>query len=63
MAVKVLVDHGVEEGRIVFVTVCAGRSGVRRLMAVFPGVRVVVAEVLSEGGEEGRWIEERYFGC
>jgi uridine kinase len=65
MAVKVLVDHGVDEERIVFVTWMAGEVGVKRLVSVFKKVRVVVG-MLGQGDEmEGdeRWVEKRYFGC
>lgn len=61
MAVKVLVDHGVCEKRIVFVTCIAGRRGLRRLMTVFPKIKVVAAKVVED--YEQRWVEERYFGC
>lgn len=61
MAVKVLVDHGVPEKRIVFVTFMAGRRGVKRLMAVFPGIKVVAGEIVDD--YERRWVEDRYFGC
>ncbi|OAL40364.1 uridine kinase [Fonsecaea nubica] len=61
MAVKVLVDHGVAEGRIVFVTCMAGRRGLKRLMTVFPKIKVVVARIVEDN--EKRWVEERYFGC
>ena len=61
MAVKVLVDHGVAEKRIVFVTVFAGRRGLKRLMSVFPKIKVVAAEMVDD--YERRWVEERYFGC
>ena len=61
MAAKVLVDHGVKEDRIVFVTYLAGRVGVNRLLRVFPGVRCVIARLGDEG--EKRWVEEKYLGC
>ncbi|KAK2779242.1 Uridine kinase [Emmonsiellopsis sp. PD_33] len=61
MAVRILVDHGVEEGRIVFVTFAAGKRGLQRLTAVYPEVKVVVGRIEDEG--EQRWIEKRYFGC
>lgn len=61
MAVKVLVDHGVNEENIVFVTFFAGNMGVRRLTKVFPGIKVVVVEISEDGME--RWVERRYFGC
>lgn len=61
MAVRVLVDHGVPEDRIVFVTYMAGRNGVNRVLSAFPAVRVVIARM----GEdlEDRWVETRYLGC
>ena len=61
MAVRVLLDHGVPEEKLVFVTYCAGRMGVNRLLNVFPKVKVVVCRILKEYQE--RWIEKRYFGC
>lgn len=61
MAVKVLVDHGVAEARIVFVTCLAGRRGLKRLMTVFPKIKVVVANIVED--HEKRWMEEKYFGC
>jgi len=61
MAVKVLVDHGVAEKRIVFVTFMAGKRGVNRLTSVFPGIKVVAGEILDE--YERRWVEDKYFGC
>lgn len=64
MAVRVLLDHGVEEKNIVFVTYMAGRLGLNRLMTVFPEIRVVVIRVVddSDGQKELRWVEERYCG-
>jgi uridine kinase len=61
MAVRVLVDHGVPEDRIVFVTYLAGRVGVNRVLSVFPDVRVVVARMGDD--MENRWVEMRYLGC
>ncbi|EXJ75282.1 uridine kinase [Cladophialophora psammophila CBS 110553] len=61
MAVKVLVDHGAAEEKIVFVTCLAGRRGLKRLMTVFPKIKVVVARIVEDN--EKRWMEERYFGC
>lgn len=61
MAVKVLVDHGVSEEKIVFVTYFAGKMGVNRVLKVFPGVKVVVCKIVEDFQE--RWIERRYFGC
>jgi len=61
MAVRVLVDHGVPEEKIVFVTYFAGKIGVNRLLKVFPDVKVVVCRIVEDFEE--RWIERRYFGC
>ena len=61
MAVKVLVDHGVPEERMVFVTYSAGKRGVNRLLKVFPRIKVVVCRIVEDFEE--RWIEGRYFGC
>ncbi|RMZ84767.1 hypothetical protein DV737_g1038, partial [Chaetothyriales sp. CBS 132003] len=61
MAVKVLTDHGVAEDKIVFVTCLAGKRGLKRLMSVFPRIKVVAAGIV--GDDEKRWMEDRYFGC
>lgn len=61
MAVRVLLDHGVEESRITFVTYFAGRQGLGRLMTVFPEMQVVACRI-GEDLEE-RWIEAKYLGC
>ncbi|KIW01935.1 uridine kinase [Verruconis gallopava] len=61
MAVKVLVDHGVPEEKIVFVSYMAGKIGIGRLMSVFPDIRVVVGRIVDD--QESRWVEERYLGC
>ncbi|KAJ5205716.1 hypothetical protein N7491_003657 [Penicillium cf. griseofulvum] len=61
MAVRVLIDYGVEQGRIVFVTCAAGERGLKRLTAVYPRINVIVGRIEEEG--EPRWIEKRYFGC
>ena len=61
MAVKVLIDHGVAEQKIVFVTCLAGKMGANRLMSVFPDMKVVAANIVDD--KEKRWIEERYLGC
>jgi uridine kinase len=61
MAVQVLVDHGVPQENIVFVTYFAGKVGLNRLTKVFPEVKVVVCMIVAD--YEERWIEKRYFGC
>ncbi|OCK75925.1 uridine-cytidine kinase-like protein-like 1 [Lepidopterella palustris CBS 459.81] len=61
MAVRVLVDHGIPEERIVFVTYMAGRVGVNRVLSVYPEMRVVVGRMGDD--MESRWVETRYLGC
>ncbi|KAH8696110.1 putative uridine kinase [Talaromyces proteolyticus] len=61
MAVRVLIDHGVDEHKIVFVTCAAGKCGLQRLTAVYPEVKVVVGRIVDE--DEPRWLENRYLGC
>lgn len=61
MAVRVLMDHGVDERKIVFVTCAAGKLGLKRLTAVYPRVTVIVGRIEEE--REPRWMERRYFGC
>ncbi|KAK3940136.1 uridine kinase family-domain-containing protein [Diplogelasinospora grovesii] len=61
MAVQVLVDHGVKPDRIVLATYSAGRMGLHRLTKVFPGIQVVVGNMVHD--VEERWVEKRYFRC
>ncbi|EAT83845.2 hypothetical protein SNOG_08677 [Parastagonospora nodorum SN15] len=61
MAVRVLVDHGVSEDKIVFVTYTAGRVGVNRVLSVFPDIKIVVARLGDD--QENRWVETKYLGC
>ena len=61
MAVRVLVDHGVAEHKIVFVTCMVGRMGVKRLLSVFPNIKVVTTVIADDN--EDRWMERKYFGC
>ena len=61
MAVRILIDHGVQEDRIVFVTCAAGTRGLKRLCTVYPSVKVIVGRIGEE--DEPRWIETKYFGC
>lgn len=61
MAVRVLMDHGVDERKIVFVTCAAGKLGLKRLTTVYPEVTVIVGRIEEE--REPRWMEQRYFGC
>ncbi|KAM3074620.1 Uridine kinase, variant 3 [Clarireedia jacksonii] len=61
MSVQILVDHGVPQEKIVFVTYTAGKMGLNRLTKVFPDVRVVVCTIVQDFEE--RWVEKKYFRC
>jgi uridine kinase len=61
MAVRVLLDHGVSENKIVFVAYTAGRRGVGRLLGAFPDIKVVICRLVDD--DEDRWVESKYLGC
>jgi uridine kinase len=44
-AVQVLLDKGVCEGRILFLTLVAAPEGVRRVCGAFPRLRLVTSEI------------------
>ena len=48
MAVQVLVDHGVQQNKIVFATYFAGKMGLNRLTQVFPEVKVVMCKIMAD---------------
>jgi len=61
MAIRILLDHGVPESHIVFITILAGVRGLHTLARVFPQVKVIVADLdetlAGEGGIlSGRWL-------
>ncbi|GMG33811.1 unnamed protein product [Ambrosiozyma monospora] len=53
MAIKVLIDHGVEQSKIVLVTYLATSAGVRRILNVFPKVNIVIGSLSKEHGDDG----------
>ena len=56
MAIRVLLDHGVQEDRIIFVTFLVAREGgVSVLKRAFPGVKIVCGAVDNE--MEEAWLE------
>lgn len=61
MAVRVMLDHGVQEDRIVFVTFIAAHMGLQRLTKVYPRLKIVTAQVADVFDK--RWVDQRYFGC
>jgi uridine kinase len=61
MSVQVLLDHGVSQRNIVFVTYTAGKAGLHRLITVFPEITVVLC--ILDQDSAPRWVEVRYFRC
>ncbi|RGP78192.1 uridine kinase [Fusarium longipes] len=59
MAVQVLVDHGVQQDRIVLATYSAGKVGIHRLTSVFPEITVVVCNMLDY--QQERWVEKSIY--
>ncbi|KAJ3058562.1 Uridine-cytidine kinase-like 1 [Rhizoclosmatium hyalinum] len=63
MAVRIVLDHGVEEKNIIFLSLVATSHGLHVLANAFPEVKIVVAHVVSEIYPGIRQIEEiRHFG-
>lgn len=73
MAVKVLLDYGVREDRIVLCTLLATEVGVRRIQNAFQNVHIVVGSIGTSSADSGkdsdsewwmanRFIDTRYFG-
>jgi Uracil phosphoribosyltransferase len=67
MAIRILLDHGVREDRIVLVTFLAGPCGVSVLGRIFPQVKIFtggidsgIQEIWLEGNQE---IEGRKIWC
>lgn len=65
MAIRVLLDHGVREDRIIFVTILAAPRGVHVLNRLFPKVQIVTGSadptltpiwVHGDGDQDGRNI-------
>jgi uridine kinase len=63
MAIRALLDHGVREDRIIFVTILASPRGVHFLNRIFPKVKIVTGSadpnlrqiwVPGDGDEGGR---------
>lgn len=61
MAIRILLDHGVPEEHITFITILASSRGLQALARVFPRVTVIAAgldETLAGEGciLSGRWL-------
>ncbi|GAM27797.1 hypothetical protein SAMD00019534_109730, partial [Acytostelium subglobosum LB1] len=68
MAIRVLLDHGIPEDRIIFVTVLASLRGVMTLNYCFPDLKIVTSAIDNDLSEEGYILpgvgnySDRYFG-
>ncbi|KAF2070488.1 hypothetical protein CYY_008186 [Polysphondylium violaceum] len=68
MAIRVLLDHGVPESKIVFVSVIASLKGAQRLSYRFPDVKFVISALDKDLSEKGFILpgignySDRYFG-
>ena len=61
MAIRILLDHGVPEDHITFITILASAKGLHALARVFTKVKVIVAgldETLAGRGGilSGQWL-------
>lgn len=75
MAIQVLVDHKVKQEDIIFVSYLSTEIGIRRILNVFPSVKLVIGKLSSmdatqfeqeEGEEDDRrrdslWYNEERF--
>ncbi|ODV89342.1 hypothetical protein CANCADRAFT_138604 [Tortispora caseinolytica NRRL Y-17796] len=60
MAIQVMLDHGVSEKNIIFITFLASRLGIMRILKAFPKIRLIVGKPTDE--MVPRFIDARYFG-
>lgn len=49
--VQVLLENGVEEGKILFLTVIAAPEGIRRVCGAYPRIKVLTSEI-DEGVDQ-----------
>jgi len=62
MAIRILLDHGVPENHITFVTILASTRGLQTLGKVFPGVKVIVAGLDETLAGDGSILAARWLG-
>lgn len=60
MATAILLDHGVNEEDIIFITYLASEIGLKRLSSAFPKIKIVVAR--REAVHISRFIDTAYYG-
>jgi len=60
MAIRILLDHGVPEDKITFVTILASLRGLHALARVFPGVKVIAAGIDDTLVGDGTILSSRW---
>ncbi|KAI8818497.1 uracil phosphoribosyltransferase-domain-containing protein [Fimicolochytrium jonesii] len=63
-AIEVLIDHGVPEERILFVNLICAPEGIEKVLAAYPRLKIVTAEI-DAGLDENKYIMPGLgdFGC
>ncbi|MCP8719907.1 MAG: uridine kinase [Asgard group archaeon] len=62
MAIQVLLDHGVKERDIILISYLSTEIGVRRIVNVFPKVKIVIGKLSSmEDGDNQQWYNKERF--
>jgi uridine kinase len=62
MAIRILLDHGVPEDQITFMTILASSRGLQALARVFPKVKVIAAALDETSAGEGSILSRRWLG-
>ena len=62
MAIRILLDHGVPEEHITFITILASSRGLQALARVFPKVKVIAAALDETLAGEGSILSSRWLG-
>ena len=62
MAIQVLLDHGVKESDIILISYLSTEIGIRRIVNVFPKVKIVIGKLSSmEDGDNQQWYNKERF--
>ncbi|KAJ1967006.1 hypothetical protein H4R35_006840 [Dimargaris xerosporica] len=63
-AIQVLLDHGVQEERILFLNLLCAPEGIRAVMDQYPQMQIITAEI-DDGLDENKFIAPGLgdFGC
>jgi len=62
MAIRILLDHGVPEEHITFITILASSRGLQALARVFSKVKVIAAALDETLAGEGSILSSRWLG-